>query len=82
MERYRISGVPVTRGTELVGILTNRDLRFETNLDQKVGSVMTSGRIGWSQSLQELILRKQKPCYMLIASKNYSLSQKAMTRLV
>ena len=41
MERYRISGVPVTRGTELVGILTNRDLRFETNLDQKVGSVMT-----------------------------------------
>ncbi|MEK9973399.1 MAG: IMP dehydrogenase, partial [Deltaproteobacteria bacterium] len=32
MERYRISGVPVTRGTELVGILTNRDLRFETNL--------------------------------------------------
>ena len=38
MERYRISGVPVTRGTELVGILTNRDLRFETNLDQKVGS--------------------------------------------
>ena len=40
MERYRISGVPVTRGTELVGILTNRDLRFETNLDQKVGSVM------------------------------------------
>ena len=44
MERYRISGVPVTRGTELVGILTNRDLRFETNLDQKVGSVMTNGR--------------------------------------
>ena len=44
MERYRISGVPVTRGRELVGILTNRDLRFETNLDQKVGSVMTSGR--------------------------------------
>ena len=34
MERYRISGVPVTRGRELVGILTNRDLRFETNLDQ------------------------------------------------
>lgn len=44
MERYRISGVPVTRGDELVGILTNRDLRFETNFDQKVGAVMTSGR--------------------------------------
>ena len=39
MERYRISGVPVTCGTELVGILTNRDLRFETNLDQKVDLV-------------------------------------------
>jgi IMP dehydrogenase len=44
MERYHISGVPVTQGRELVGILTNRDLRFETNLDQKVAAVMTGGR--------------------------------------
>ncbi|MBF0237034.1 MAG: IMP dehydrogenase [SAR324 cluster bacterium] len=44
MEEYHISGVPVTRGRELVGILTNRDLRFETNFDQKVENVMTKGR--------------------------------------
>ncbi len=42
MERYRISGVPIVKdGRKLVGIVTNRDLRFETNLDQKVANVMT-----------------------------------------
>jgi IMP dehydrogenase len=41
MERYRISGVPVTKNGKLVGILTNRDLRFETKLDLKVADVMT-----------------------------------------
>jgi IMP dehydrogenase len=41
MKEYRISGVPVVRGGSLVGIITNRDLRFETNLDQKVEAVMT-----------------------------------------
>ena len=41
MARYRISGIPVTKGKKLVGIITNRDLRFETNLDQKVEDVMT-----------------------------------------
>ena len=42
MERYRISGVPIVKdGRNLVGIVTNRDLRFETNLDQKVSNVMT-----------------------------------------
>ena len=35
MEKYRISGVPVTIGNRLVGIVTNRDLRFETNLERK-----------------------------------------------
>lgn len=42
MEEYRISGLPVTKGDQLVGIVTNRDLRFETNLDKKVSEVMTS----------------------------------------
>ncbi len=42
MEQYRISGLPVTRGDQLVGIVTNRDLRFETNMDKKVSEVMTS----------------------------------------
>jgi IMP dehydrogenase len=42
MERYRISGVPIVEdGRKLVGIVTNRDLRFETNLNQKVSDVMT-----------------------------------------
>jgi len=41
MEQYRISGVPVTEGKRLVGIVTNRDLRFETNLEKKVSDVMT-----------------------------------------
>ena len=42
MERYRISGLPVTEGDRLVGIVTNRDLRFETNLEKRVSDVMTS----------------------------------------
>ncbi len=41
MRTYRISGVPITKGTKLVGILTNRDLRFEKNLDQPIRNVMT-----------------------------------------
>src|SRR5208337_3261176 len=41
MNKYRISGLPVTRGTRLTGILTNRDLRFEKNHSQLVGQVMT-----------------------------------------
>ncbi|MHC1746327.1 MAG: IMP dehydrogenase [Negativicutes bacterium] len=41
MEKYRISGVPVTEHDKLVGILTNRDLRFETDLKQKIGACMT-----------------------------------------
>ena len=41
MKRYKISGVPVVKEGNLVGIITNRDLRFETNMDQKVEAVMT-----------------------------------------
>ncbi len=42
MERYRISGVPITRADgKLVGILTNRDLRFESNYEQPISNVMT-----------------------------------------
>ncbi|MBF0458991.1 MAG: IMP dehydrogenase [Nitrospirae bacterium] len=42
MEKFRISGVPVTRDGKLIGILTNRDLRFETDLTKPVRDVMTS----------------------------------------
>lgn len=41
MEIYRISGVPVTEGDQLVGIVTNRDLRFETETEKEVSQVMT-----------------------------------------
>ncbi len=45
MERYRISGVPVTKGDKLVGIVTNRDLRFETELEKLVSDVMTKDNL-------------------------------------
>lgn len=41
MEKYRISGVPITEGGKLVGILTNRDLRFETDFTQPIAAIMT-----------------------------------------
>ena len=41
MRKYRISGVPVTKGRKLVGIITNRDLRFETDMSKKIGDCMT-----------------------------------------
>jgi len=45
MGKYRISGVPVVKKGKLVGIITNRDLRFETNLDQTVEAVMTKDNL-------------------------------------
>ena len=45
MEQYRISGVPVVKGDQLVGIVTNRDLRFETDLERKVSEVMTKDNL-------------------------------------
>ncbi len=45
MRKYRISGVPVTKNGKLVGILTNRDLRFVTQLDEKIATVMTKDKL-------------------------------------
>ncbi|WP_058486094.1 IMP dehydrogenase [Defluviitalea phaphyphila] len=45
MAKYRISGVPITKGSKLVGILTNRDLRFETNHNRKIEEVMTKDNL-------------------------------------
>jgi IMP dehydrogenase len=45
MTKYRISGVPVTKGDKLVGIVTNRDLRFETDLGKKISEVMTKDHL-------------------------------------
>src|SRR2546421_9070342 len=41
MERYHISGIPISEDGHLVGILTNRDIRFRTDLDEAVGDLMT-----------------------------------------
>ena len=45
MEKYRISGVPITKDGKLVGILTNRDLRFESNFEQPISNIMTKERL-------------------------------------
>ena len=65
MERYRISGVPVTKEGKLVGILTNRDLRFETNYEQPISAVMTKDNlvtapVGTSQDDAKNILGKHR----------------------
>ncbi len=65
MEHYRISGVPITEGRKLVGIITNRDIRFETNFEQPIKNVMTSERlvtapVGTNMNEAMEILRKYK----------------------
>lgn len=45
MKQYRISGLPVVKGQKLMGIVTNRDLRFETDMTKKVSEVMTSDNL-------------------------------------
>ncbi|MEA1960004.1 MAG: IMP dehydrogenase [Bacillota bacterium] len=65
MEHYHISGVPITEGTKLVGIITNRDLRFETEFDQEIRNVMTSEKlvtapVGTTMEDAMQLLRKYK----------------------
>lgn len=45
MKKYKISGVPICKNGKLVGILTNRDLRFETNFDQPIENIMTKDKL-------------------------------------
>ncbi|MDD3946535.1 MAG: IMP dehydrogenase, partial [Clostridia bacterium] len=45
MKKYKISGVPITVGSKLVGIITNRDIRFETNFDQPIANIMTKDNL-------------------------------------
>ena len=59
MAKYRISGVPITEGTKLVGILTNRDLRFETNHNRKIKEVMTSKNLITASEGTDLLQAKQ-----------------------
>lgn len=65
MEKYRISGVPITEKGKLVGILTNRDLRFETNYNQPISNVMTkeglvTAKVGTSLEEAQKILGKHR----------------------
>ena len=65
MERYKISGVPITKNGKLVGFLTNRDLRFETNFDQPIENVMTkenlvTAPVGTSLAEAQKILGKHR----------------------
>ncbi|MDR0671663.1 MAG: IMP dehydrogenase, partial [Oscillospiraceae bacterium] len=65
MAKYRISGVPICQGGRLVGILTNRDLKFEEDLTQPIAEVMTSSRlitapVGTTLTEAKEILRRHK----------------------
>jgi len=78
MKRYRISGVPITKGKKLVGILTNRDLRFETDLQRKNAEVMTkkglvTAPVGTSLKAAEDILHEHKIEKLPIVDSDFNL---------
>ena len=65
MRKYSISGIPIVKDENLVGILTNRDLRFEPNLELKVSNVMTAGNlitapVGTTLEDAEVLLQKNR----------------------
>src|SRR5271168_2349604 len=78
MGKYRVSGLPVTRGTRLVGILTNRDLRFEKNHDQPVSAVMTKDNlvtvsVGTTLEEAERLLQKHRIEKLLVVDQDFNL---------
>jgi IMP dehydrogenase len=78
MTKYRISGLPVTRGTRLTGILTNRDLRFEKNHSLLVGQVMTKDNlvtvpVGTTLEEAERILQKHRIEKLLVVDQDFNL---------
>jgi IMP dehydrogenase len=79
MKRYKISGVPIIEGNgKLVGILTNRDLRFETRLDLPVSEVMTKENlitvaVGTTLREAEGILQRHRVEKLLVVDENYRL---------
>ena len=78
MKKYKISGVPVTRDGKLVGILTNRDLRFETRWDLPVEKLMTKENlitvaVGTRLEEAEKILHKHRIEKLLVVDKAYNL---------
>ncbi|HIS84534.1 MAG TPA: IMP dehydrogenase [Candidatus Faecivicinus avistercoris] len=78
MSRYRISGVPITENGRLVGILTNRDLRFETDFDQPIRNVMTKDNLvtapeGTDLETAKRILAKHRIEKLPIVDENFNL---------
>ena len=78
MSRYHISGVPITRNGRLVGILTNRDLRFEVHEDQPIAEVMTSENLvtapaGTSLEEAKRILARHRIEKLPLVDENYNL---------
>ena len=78
LRKYKISGVPVTKGGKLVGILTNRDLRFETRTDIPIGDVMTKEHlitvpVGTTLEEAELILHQHRVEKLLVVNDQYEL---------
>ncbi len=78
MAKYRISGVPVTVGTKLVGILTNRDLRFETRTNLPVSDLMTKDElitvpVGTTLEQAKEILHRHKIEKLLVVDRDYNL---------
>src|SRR5271167_3750023 len=78
MNKYKVSGLPVTRGQRLVGILTNRDLRFERNLNQAVSNIMTKDNlvtvpVGTTLEEAERILQKHRIEKLLVVDKDFNL---------
>jgi IMP dehydrogenase len=78
MSRYRISGVPVTKDGKLVGILTNRDLRFENRFDLPISDVMTKDNlitvaVGTTLEEARQILHKHRVEKLLVVDENYVL---------
>src|SRR5271167_3134696 len=78
MNKYRVSGLPVTRGPRLVGILTNRDLRFEKNLEQPVSAVMTKDKlvtvpVGTTLEEAERLLQRHRIEKLLVVDSEYRL---------
>src|SRR6202050_1209390 len=78
MKRYRISGVPVTKEGKLVGILTNRDLRFETRYDVPISEVMTKENlitvgVGTTLEEAEAILHQHRVEKLLVVDEHYNL---------
>ncbi|UCF87028.1 MAG: IMP dehydrogenase, partial [Nitrospiraceae bacterium] len=79
MEKYRISGVPITKSKRLVGILTNRDLKFETHLGRKINEVMTkkglvTAPVGTTLEKAQEILHKHKIEKLPIVDKKFNLA--------